>query len=191
MIVMVTLQVPALIVFTPVPNTLHTFAYVDAIFSAYLPPDGTVAFASFSRVVFDAVDPYLNTFDTVDDAPVLVPAGAAVVGVVGAGGASVVLDAGATDDELDDEEELEEDELDEFTAAARVTLKVYVWVIVPSMDRTANEIDSVAPAATLRVSVSLESANVPVEFVRLIAAPDDDAITVKVTDADAFGMFTL
>lgn len=78
-IVIVTLQVPALIVFTPVPDTLQTFAYVAAIFRAYLPPEGTVVFASFNRVVLDALPPLFTMFDTVDVVPVLIPEGAAVV----------------------------------------------------------------------------------------------------------------
>lgn len=124
-IVIVTLQVPALSVFTPVPDTLHTFAYVDAIFRAYLPPEGTVAFASFNRVVFDAVAPCLTTFDTVAVVPVPVLVGAAVVGV----GAAVVVDEVVDDvveddEELDEEEELEEELEDDDPAAARVTATV-------------------------------------------------------------------
>ena len=47
---------------------------------------------------------------------------------------------------------------------------------------------SVAPSATESVSVSDDSAIVPVEFVRFTAAPDDDARIVKSTDDDAFGI---
>ena len=124
-IVIVTLQGPAFSVFTPVPDTLHTFAYVDAIFRAYLPPEGTVVFASFNRVVFDALPPLFTTFDTVAVVPVPVPVGAAVVGV----GAAVVVDE-VVDDVVEDDEELDEDEdeLDEEEeddpGAARVTATV-------------------------------------------------------------------
>ena len=120
----VTLHMPALRVFTLVPDTLHTFAYFDAIFSAYLPPAGTVAPASFSSVVFDALPPLFTMFDTVAVVPVPVPVGAAVVG----GGAVVVVDVVVEDvddveEELDeDEDELEDDE--EEPAAARVTATV-------------------------------------------------------------------
>ena len=123
-IVIVTLQVPAFSVFTPVPDTLHTFAYVDAIFRAYLPPEGTVVFASFNRVVFDALPPLFTTFDTVAVVPVPVPVGAAVVGV----GAAVVVDEVVEEDVVEDDEELDEDE-DELEeeddpGAARVTATV-------------------------------------------------------------------
>ena len=180
--VMVTLQVPAFRVFTPDPDTLHTFAYADAIFRAYLPPEGTVVFASFNRVVFDAVAPCLTTFDAVDDAPVFVA------------GAAVVLDDGGTVDDVevdvvDDAMVVElEDELDDWDAAARVTATVYAVVPVPESAAAVKVMFSVAPTATDSVSVSEESAIVPVELVRLMAAPDEDARTVKSTVDDAFGI---
>jgi hypothetical protein len=128
-------------------------------------------------------------FDTVDVAPVLLPDGAAVDEVVEAGGASVVLDEGVTLDELD---ELEggADELDDDAAAVRVTATEYEVVPVPESPATVNVMFSVAPTATESVSVSVFEgrAIVPVEFVRLMAAPEDDASTVKSTDDDAFGM---
>lgn len=61
----------------------------------------------------------------------------------------------------------------------------------PDTPFTAKEMLSVAPAATLRVSTSDDMAMVPVEFVLLIAAPEDEASTVKSTDAEALGMLRL
>ena len=61
-------------------------------------------------------------------------------------------------------------------------------VPVPDSAAAVNVMFSVAPSATESVSVSDESAIVPVEFVRFTAAPDDDARIVKSTDDDAFGI---
>lgn len=61
----------------------------------------------------------------------------------------------------------------------------------PDTPFTANETFSVAPAATLRVSVSEDMAIVPNELVRLMAAPDEDARTVRSTEEDAFGMLNV
>ena len=61
-------------------------------------------------------------------------------------------------------------------------------VELPDTELTSKEIFSVAPSATDSTSVSDDIAIVPVELVRLIAAPDALAITVKVTDAEALGM---
>ena len=61
-------------------------------------------------------------------------------------------------------------------------------VELPDTELVAKEIFSVAPSATDSTSVSDDIAIVPVELVRLIAAPDALAITVNVTDAEALGM---
>ena len=61
-------------------------------------------------------------------------------------------------------------------------------VELPDTELASKEIFSVAPSATDSTSVSDDIAIVPVELVRLIAAPDALAITVNVTDAEALGM---
>ena len=73
-------------------------------------------------------------------------------------------------------------------ALERVTATAYEVDDAPEIALTANEIFSVAPAATESVSVSDEIAKVPKEFVRLISEPEALAIAVKVTDADEFGI---
>lgn len=210
--VTVTLHEPALTPFSDVPLTLQYFAEEVATFRVMRAPLATVIFAYFAMdepvAAFFADTTGATATDTVAPDPDAangavvagavvagasvvaglvvcdttelggaVVAGAAVVGAAVVGGAVVgaaVVGAALV-----------------VVAAARVTLNVYVVVDVPDTPFTANEMLSVAPSATLRVSTSDDMASVPNELVRLIAAPEDEASTVKSTDAEALGMLKL
>lgn len=198
-IVTVTLHTPAFTPFTAVPSTRQYFALDVATLTVTLAPDTTVTCTLLRIAEPVSVFPTFTLGETVVEEGATVwdvVAGAVVAGEVVCAAPVVAGSETLGTDELLEElleeldDELLEDELDAEldVAAARVTATEYVVVDAPDTPFTANEMFSVDPSATLRVSVSEDRPIVPKLLVRLIDEPDVEARIVKSTEAEPFGM---